>query len=153
MSLLSAACGDSTSRSPVARRFSSTVPSGQSLGADDQLPGNADQVHRGELGARAVFGIVVQHVAAGLLQCGVGFASQGKCIDGGIAGAQAEDRHVERRHAVGPDHAGVVVRGLDDGAQQTRYADAVGAHMDIDVLAVGTTETTAFIGLEYFSPK
>ena len=44
---------------------------------------------------------------------------------------------MEGRHAVRPEDAGVVVEGLDDGADQARDADAVRPHVDGHLAAVG----------------
>src|SRR5690606_27460673 len=60
--------------------------------------------------------------------------------DVGVVGAQVDDHHVEGGHGVRPDDAALVVAGLDDGAQQARDADAVGAHVDRRVLAVGALD-------------
>ncbi len=49
---------------------------GHALGTDDQLPRHADQVGGGELAARPLVGVVVEHRLAGRLQR----------VDGGFAG-------------------------------------------------------------------
>src|SRR3546814_5858796 len=43
---------------------------------------------------------------------------------------------VEGCHAVRPDDAVLVMARLDDAADQARYADTVGAHLDRHLLAV-----------------
>jgi hypothetical protein len=56
-------------------------------------------------------------------------------------------------HALGPDDALLVMAGLDDRADQTRHADAVGAHVDGDAPAGSGVATVAPIGSEYLVPK
>src|SRR5690606_3340156 len=108
---------------------------GEALGADGQLPWHADQVGGGELAAGTLVGVVVEHVLAGGLESGDGVLAGGG--DGGVVGAQVDDHDVEGGDGVGPDDAALVVAGLDDGAEQARHADAVGAHVHRGVLAVG----------------
>ena len=52
---------------PLARRaaLQLDLALGEAARADDDLPGQADQVGGGELGARALVAVVVEHVAAG----------------------------------------------------------------------------------------
>ena len=52
------------SREPSLRRLSLELAFGEALRADQDLPGNADQVGGGELGAGALVGVVVQHLDA-----------------------------------------------------------------------------------------
>ena len=67
VSLASALSMLSSSRSPVARRLSSTTPFSSPCGPTIELPGQADQVHRRELGAAALVAVVVERLDAGLL--------------------------------------------------------------------------------------
>ena len=56
------AAGLRFSRLPSARRLTSNVPGGKPLGADQHLPGHADQVGGGEFRARPLVEVVVEHV-------------------------------------------------------------------------------------------
>ena len=47
-----------------------------------------------------------------------------------VAELQIDDADPERRHRLRPYDAGIVVTGLDDGADQARDADAIGAALD-----------------------
>ena len=114
---------------------------GEAAGADDDLPGQADEVGRGELGARALVAVVVEHAEAGRLQGGLDLAAGG--VGGGIAGLEVDQRHVEGRHRVRPDDAGLVVARLDDRRHEAARADAVGAHMDRALDAVGAGDLGA----------
>ena len=51
-----------------------------------------------------------------------------------------------------PDDAGIVMRGLDDGADEPRHADAIGAHLHRDESAAGPC-TLQSIASEYLVPK
>ena len=53
-----------SSRAPVLRFLSLGLAGGDALGADDHLPGDADQVHVGELAARPDVAVVVQRLDA-----------------------------------------------------------------------------------------
>src|SRR5271167_3895550 len=64
-------------------------PLGQAARADDQLPGQADEVHGGELAARTLVRVVVQRLLAGGGESGVGALAGG--VDSGVAGTQADD--------------------------------------------------------------
>ena len=59
------------SRSPLARFFNSISPFSSALRPDDHLPGQADQVHRLEFGARPFVGIVIKNIEAGGAQAGI----------------------------------------------------------------------------------
>ena len=124
---------------------------GEPLRADQHLPGHADQVGGGEFGARPLVEVVVEHVdalgrkrAIELLAGGVGVAA---------ALLEVEDRDPERRHRLRPLDAGLVVEGLDDGADEPRHPDAVGAAVDRRARRRPGPATTAFIGSEYLVPK
>ena len=100
----------------------------------DRLPGQADQVHRRELGARALVAIVDQDLDAGPGELALEAGDQG--IAPGIAGPQIDEAELEGRHRLRPFDPGVVVEHLDEGGCQARDADAVGAHLDRHLLAV-----------------
>src|SRR6202030_1348466 len=53
---------------------------------------------------------------------------------------QVQDRRLERGHRFRPFDAGLVMTGLDDGTNQTRDADAIGAAMDRRLGAVRTRD-------------
>jgi hypothetical protein len=130
-----AASIESVSRSPVARILISTLPSATARGPGDHLDRQADQVGGRELGAGALVGIVVKHLEPGILERALELLA---CrVTGGIPGLHVDQPDVERRHALRPDDAVVVMRGLDDGAEQPRRPDAVGTHRDEMLLAVG----------------
>ena len=66
--------------------------------ADDQLLGQADQVHRRELGARRLVAIVIEHLDPGAAQFAVEVV--GGLAAAGVAGAQIDQPDPERRHAL-----------------------------------------------------
>ena len=107
----------------VARRLSSTTPSARPLGPDDQLPGQADQVHGGELAARALVGVVEQRLLAGGGQGAVG-AARRPHRRRASPGRRLTMPTPNGATGVGPDDAGLVVAGLDDrrppGARRRR---------------------------------
>src|SRR5204863_6132018 len=90
---------------------------GETLGANQNLPGNADQIRCGELGSGALVGIVIKHLdpfgsqlAIKPFACRVGFLA---------ALLQIQDRCPERGDCFRPFDAGVVVTSLDYRADQT----------------------------------
>src|SRR5580692_259208 len=111
---------------------------GKALRADQNLPGNTDQVGGGELGAGALVGVVVQYFDAPGGELAIKLFA--RSIGVGRALLQIEDRRPERRHRFRPFDAGVVVAGLDDRADQPRYSDAVGTAMDRDLRAIGARD-------------
>src|SRR5262245_18136174 len=101
---------------------------GNAAGTDDDLPGQPDQVHVGELGAGALIALVVEWIQASRLELGIEiFAGFGASSVGGF---QVDQPHAERRDRRWPNDTGIVMARLDDGANQTGHADAVRAHMD-----------------------
>src|SRR5262249_41962885 len=106
----------------------------QPLGADDQLPGESDHIHGRELGAAALIAIVVERLDAGLLKLAV--ESVRSLRAGRIIGAHVDEADLVGRNALRPDDAVVVVACLDDCAHQPRNADAVAAHLRMDLAAV-----------------
>src|SRR5882672_6705436 len=111
---------------------------GKALRPDQNLPGDTDQVGGGKFRTRTLVGIVIEHVDA----LGLKFAIKllAGAIDGSIALLQVQDHGCERRDGLRPFDASIVVAGLDDGADQARDADAVGAAMDRRVDAVRTCD-------------
>ena len=71
VSLASADSIESSSRSPVAAVLELDHALRQAARADDQLPGQADQVHRAELDPAPLVAVVVEHLDAGRRQLGV----------------------------------------------------------------------------------
>ena len=108
---------------------------GHAARTDDHLPRQADQVGRGELAARPLVGVVVEHVLAGSDECCIEFAADAVAF--GVADLHVDQADVERRDRFRPDDAVVVMAGLDDRSDQPRRANAVGAHRDEMILAVG----------------
>src|SRR3979490_2192786 len=93
------------------------------LRADDHLPGRADQVHVGELGAGPEIAVVVQSLDALGSKAVIEFlAGAGH---GAVARLQVDDGALERRPRPRPDDARLVVTRLDDAADQARHADTV----------------------------
>src|SRR5437764_9510487 len=108
---------------------------GEALRPDQNLPGDTDQVGGRELRAGALVGIVIEHIDA----LGLKFAIElfAGAIDGRVALLQVQNHSGERRHGLRPFDACIVVAGVDDSADQTRDADAVGTAMDRHVDAIG----------------
>ena len=118
----------SVSRSPVARRLISTSPRCESLRPDDDLPGQADQVHGGELGAGALVEVIVEHFNSGIREALVE-ASAAASV------AASPGLRLIRPTANGATLSGQMMPAsswlrLDDRADEARHADAVGAAMD-----------------------
>ena len=109
---------------------------GDPAGADDELFGQPDQIHRREFGAGGFVAIVVERLDAGAKQFGIKVIRGGAAP--GIGRTQIDQPDAERRDAVRPDDAGVVVVGLDQRADEARHADPVGAHFQRGRRAVGT---------------
>ena len=61
-----------------------------------------------------------------------------RSIGGGIALLEVENRNPERRDRFRPLYAGVIMESLDDGGDEARRPDAVGAHVDSVLTAIGT---------------
>ena len=101
---------------------------------DDQLPGQPDQVHRGEFGAAPLVAIVVQRIDARADQLAVeGFSSFPAPL---IVCAHRHDADAPGSHCLGPYDTCIVVAGLDDRADETRYADTVASHQRSHRMAV-----------------
>ena len=79
--------------------------------ADHDLPGQPDQFHGRELDARPLVAVVHQHLDAQRMQPRVQIL--GERGGGGIVGAQVDQPDLERRHALRPDDALLVVERLD----------------------------------------
>ena len=120
----SASSGVTSDRSPVARRFSSTFPAAAPRGptmichgcpirsaSANLAPARSSRSSYSASRAKLRIQRLAQRVA------------------GRIAASQVQDRRLERRDAVRPDDAGIVVAGLDHRADQARHADAVAAHL------------------------
>ena len=116
------------SRAPVARRLISTSPRSSPFGPTITCQGRPIRSMRGELGAGALVEVIVEHRNSGIREALVqGVAGR---IDGRVAGLEVDQADLERRDAVRPDDAGLVVARLDDRRDQARHADAVGAAVD-----------------------
>ena len=119
-----ASSGDTSVRSPVARRFSSTLPAAAPRGP-----------------TMICHGCPIRSASANLAPARSSRSSYSAAraklrvqrlahrVARRIAAPQVEDRRLERRDAVRPDDACIVVAGLDHRADQARYADAVAAHL------------------------
>src|SRR5437588_6507511 len=107
---------------------------GEALRPDQDLPGDTDQVGGREFRARALISVVIEHIDALGLKFPIELLA--RAIDGRVALLQVQNHGGERRHGFRPFDAGIVVAGLDDGADPTRDADAVGAAMDRHVDAI-----------------
>src|SRR5690606_27795170 len=108
---------------------------GNAARADDHLPGNADKVSGGEFCARALIGVVVEHLAARFL------IARQQLLAGRIA-AGVPRLHIDQHDVEGcdrlrPDDAVVVVAGLDDRRYEPGRTDAVRTARHIVFLAVG----------------
>ena len=88
VSRLSAASSESVSRSPLARRFTSTSPRGRPLRADDRLPGQTDQIHRRKLRSGAFVAIIVEGGDSGFHEAFV--KAVRRDIGRGVAGLQID---------------------------------------------------------------
>ena len=91
--------------------------------ASDHLDRNADQIGSREFRAGAIVGVVVEHILAGVLQSGV--ETLAGRIAGLVAGLHVDDNGVKGRDRSRPDDSVLVMRGLDDGGNKARRADAV----------------------------
>src|SRR5215470_14138864 len=108
---------------------------GKPLRADQNLPGDADQVGACEFGAGTLISVVVEHVDALGGEFAVEFFAGP--IDRRVALLQVQDGGAERRHRLRPFDAGIVMAGLDNGTGEARDTDAVGAAMDRYLRAIG----------------
>src|SRR5262249_33092912 len=102
--------------------------------ADGDLPGEPDQVHGREFGARGFVTVVVKHLGAGGDKLSIEIVGSGTALL--VGGGQIDQRDLEGRHGFRPDNAVLVVARLDDGADETRDADAVRSHLQRHGLAV-----------------
>src|SRR5438309_4323366 len=116
----------------------------EALWAEDELPREADQVHGRELGAAALVPLVVEGVDAGGLELRVEVV--GRAGATGVVGAHVDEADLERRDGFGPDDARRVVARLDEGADEPGDADAVAAHLRMDLAAVGGLDGHAHRG-------
>src|SRR5271166_6263465 len=107
---------------------------GEPARPDDELIGQTYQVHRREFRARRFVAVVVKRIDPGIQQFAVNLVSG--CPTARVAGAQVDQPDAERRHALRPDDAGIIVVGLDQRADETRHADAIGPHLERRRLAV-----------------
>ena len=139
------------SRSPVARRLTSTSPCSSPFGPDDDLPGQADQVHRGELGAGALVEVIVEHRNSGFRKALVQRLA-GR-IDRRVAGLEVDQADLEGRHAVRPDDAGIVVARLDDRRRPGATRRCRRSRRGSAARRRPARRPTAFIGTEYLVPK
>ncbi len=108
---------------------------GKALRSHHDLPGNADQVGGGELGAGALVGVVVEHVDALGQQLAIELFAGRIRIVGTLL--QVENDSPEWRDRLRPFDARIVMAGLDDGADQARDADTIGAAMDRHFCTIG----------------
>ena len=97
--------------------------------------GDADELGVGEFHTGAGIAVVDDDIDAPLGQFGIERFSPGDgCV---VLERNDRDDGLERRHRGRPDHAGVVVVGLDDGGDRPLDTDAVAAHHDRVLGAVG----------------
>ena len=123
----------------------------QSLGADRQAQGHAEQIGVLELDARAQpVAIVVQHLESGAFE--IGFDLIRDRGDLRLRRVEADQVHVIRRDRPGPDDAVGVVVLFDDRRNRPRDADAVAAHHH-GTLRAGLVEIHAVHRREYFVPS
>src|SRR5437660_202222 len=108
---------------------------GKAFGPDHDLPGNADQVGGGELGTGALVGVVVQDLDTSRPQFAIELFASGIGVVSALL--QVQNDSLERRDRFRPFDTGIVMAGLDDGANQARNADAVGAAMNRHLGAIG----------------
>src|SRR5579859_4416165 len=98
---------------------------GDALGADHHLPGQADQIHVGELDPGPLLAVVIENFGPeGAIELLAGF------VAGGIALLEIDQADTEGGDRLRPFDAGLVVMRLDQRADQTRHANAIGAHLD-----------------------
>src|SRR3954447_21530282 len=95
--------------------------------AEDQLPGQADQVHGRELGAAALVAVVVERLDSGLAQTAVNLVGGARAS--AVVRAHVDQADPKRRYRLGPDDAGLVVARLDDRAGEPRDADSIASHL------------------------
>jgi len=107
------------SRAPVARRlisissFSTVLDAAR---ADDYLPWQTDEVHRGELRPGPLVQIVVKHAESGIMEAFVKRLSRlVRCC---ITGFQVDEANRKRRDTVRPYDPIVVVARLDHRADE-----------------------------------
>src|SRR5437667_2703333 len=93
-------------------------PGSNAARADDQLPRQADQIHRREFRAWRFVAIVVEDIDPYLLEAVVKRIRRRDAF--WIACAQINESHAERRDALRPDDAGIVVVGLDQRTDEAR---------------------------------
>ena len=93
------------------------------------------QLHSGELDARPLVPIVEERIDAGGDQLAVEIVGHGRGLS--IIGAEIDQPDPEGCHGLGPLDAALVVKGLDQGAHETRDADTVGAPLDRHLVALG----------------
>src|SRR5690606_26084013 len=108
---------------------------GRTARADDELHRNADQVGGGELAACALVGVIHQHIVSGRLMGRLELGAD--AVASLVARLHVDDDDIERRDGFGPDDAVLVMARLDDGGDQAGRPDAVGAHGNEMLLAVG----------------
>src|SRR5260221_1058678 len=109
---------------------------GEAARAEDELPGQADEIHGGEFGAGRFVAVVIERLDARIAQFGVQGVGGGDAF--GVGRPQIDETDAERRDRFRPDDTLVVVARLDDPADEAREADAVEAHLDGHGLAVRT---------------
>src|SRR5690606_9487914 len=110
----------------------------QTTRAYDQLERNAHQIGGCEFLARARLAIVIDDVEAGGLELAVELFIGRVALR--IARFEVDEAHLERRDRNRPDDAVLVVAGFDDGGNDAREPDAVGAHVNGNILAIRTSD-------------
>ena len=83
----------------------------------------ADEIHGGELSARAFVAVVVKNVGPGLLERRVDARASG--VAGGVADLEIDEPDAEWRDRLGPNRAVLIVVGLDQRGGEPGRTDAV----------------------------
>src|SRR5437660_6713702 len=96
---------------PVAAPLELELAFGKALRADQNLPGNPDQVGGGEFRAGALIGVVVENVDVPGLELAIERLAGG--VDGRITLLQVQDHGREGGDSFGHFAAGIVMAGLD----------------------------------------
>jgi len=82
--------------------------------ANNDLPGQSDQIHGGEFGPCPIVSVIIEHAQDRRVKLGVEvFAG---CVSRRIADLEVDQSDIERRDRPRPNDARVIMRGLDDSA-------------------------------------
>ena len=117
-------------RSPDLRSLTSISPLFRPLGPTISWNGRPIRSMVANLAPARSSRVVVEHRDAGPLELAVEVVAGRVGVL--VARLEVDEADLEGRDRHRPDDAGLVVARLDDGADQPRHADAVGAHLHRD---------------------